>query len=121
MANRMTLDNRTAVITGAASGIGRATALAAAREGALLFLTDLNPESLQAVDWIEVTPEEAEQVGCNVCVLDAQRLVIASQQIGIRRELEAHGIQTFPIDYDAVTALGGSLRCSHHPILRVSG
>ena len=79
------------------------------------------PESLQAVDWIEVTPEEAEQVGCNVCVLDAQRLVIASQQIRIRRALEAHGIQTFAIDYDAVTALGGSLRCSHHPILRVSG
>ena len=84
-------------------------------------VVDPLPESLQAVDWIEVTPEEAEQVGCNVCVLDAQRLVIASQQIRIRRAFEAHGIQTFAIDYDAVTALGGSLRCSHHPIRRVSG
>jgi NAD(P)-dependent dehydrogenase (short-subunit alcohol dehydrogenase family) len=34
-------------ITGAASGIGRATAVAAAREGALLVLTDLNEEGLR--------------------------------------------------------------------------
>jgi len=36
-------------ITGAASGIGRATALAAAREGALLYLTDINLAALEAV------------------------------------------------------------------------
>lgn len=34
------------LITGAASGIGRATALAAADEGAVLFLTDIDPEGL---------------------------------------------------------------------------
>src|SRR3954468_641498 len=37
------------LITGAASGIGRATAIAAAREGALLVLTDLNEEPLRQV------------------------------------------------------------------------
>lgn len=79
------------------------------------------PESLQEFEWIEVTPQEAEQVGCNVCVLDHGRLVIASQQVRVRKELEARGLQCFPIDYDSVTALGGSLRCSHHPIRRVSG
>ena len=57
-------------------------------------LVDPLPESLQAVDWIEVTPEEAEHVGCNVCVLDAQRPVIASQQIRIRRALEAHAFRS---------------------------
>ncbi|MFL5871386.1 MAG: SDR family NAD(P)-dependent oxidoreductase, partial [Solirubrobacterales bacterium] len=31
-----------ALITGAASGIGRATAIAAARRGAEVFLTDIN-------------------------------------------------------------------------------
>jgi NAD(P)-dependent dehydrogenase (short-subunit alcohol dehydrogenase family) len=36
------LENKTIVITGAASGIGRATALAAAKYGALLALCDMN-------------------------------------------------------------------------------
>jgi NAD(P)-dependent dehydrogenase (short-subunit alcohol dehydrogenase family) len=36
-------------ITGAASGIGRATAIAAAQRGALLFLTDVQAEALAAV------------------------------------------------------------------------
>lgn len=36
-------------ITGAASGIGRATAVAAAKEGALLFLTDINETMLEEV------------------------------------------------------------------------
>jgi NAD(P)-dependent dehydrogenase (short-subunit alcohol dehydrogenase family) len=41
------LNGRRCLVTGAASGIGRATALAAAREGALLFLTDLNAAALE--------------------------------------------------------------------------
>ena len=36
-------------ITGAASGIGRATAVAAARKGAVLFLTDIDAERLEKV------------------------------------------------------------------------
>src|SRR4051794_41787521 len=36
-------------LTGAASGIGRATALAAAREGAVLFLTDVDEPGLWSV------------------------------------------------------------------------
>jgi NAD(P)-dependent dehydrogenase (short-subunit alcohol dehydrogenase family) len=41
-----TLANKNVFLTGAASGIGRATALAAAREGATLFLTDVNQQGL---------------------------------------------------------------------------
>src|SRR4051794_40643094 len=42
----MRLEGRSCLITGAASGIGRATALAAARRGARLVLTDLDGEGL---------------------------------------------------------------------------
>ena len=42
------LQNKKCLITGAASGIGRATAIAAAAEGAELFLTDINAGSLDA-------------------------------------------------------------------------
>ncbi|WP_341257123.1 MULTISPECIES: SDR family oxidoreductase [Gordonia] len=43
------LRGRTVLITGAASGIGRATAVAAAREGARLVLTDLQVDALDEV------------------------------------------------------------------------
>src|SRR5690242_20448605 len=47
-------------VTGAASGIGRATALAAARRGADLYLADLAAEGL------EETAEEARAAGGRV-------------------------------------------------------
>lgn len=43
------LRDRSVFLTGAASGIGRATALAAARDGAVLFLTDVDGARLLAV------------------------------------------------------------------------
>lgn len=43
------LEHKKCLITGAASGIGRATAVAAAAEGAELFLTDINATQLEAV------------------------------------------------------------------------
>ena len=43
------LAGRKCLITGAASGIGRAVAIAAAAEGAELFLTDINAVGLVAV------------------------------------------------------------------------
>jgi NAD(P)-dependent dehydrogenase (short-subunit alcohol dehydrogenase family) len=43
------LNGKRCLITGAASGIGRATALASARRGAELFLTDVDGEGLERV------------------------------------------------------------------------
>lgn len=45
----MKLQGRTAIVTGAASGIGRATAIEAQQEGARLLLCDVNDEQGEAV------------------------------------------------------------------------
>ena len=45
----MKLQNKTALITGAAVGIGRTTALLFAKEGARLVLADMNIEKLESV------------------------------------------------------------------------
>jgi NAD(P)-dependent dehydrogenase (short-subunit alcohol dehydrogenase family) len=56
------LEGKVAIITGAASGIGRATAEAFAREGAKLVLADVNPEGLD--ETVELARGEgAEAVG----------------------------------------------------------
>jgi NAD(P)-dependent dehydrogenase (short-subunit alcohol dehydrogenase family) len=47
MQERGRLDGKTAIITGAASGIGRATAILFAREGAKLALADVNEKGLE--------------------------------------------------------------------------
>jgi len=44
------LEGRVAIITGAASGMGRATARLFAKEGALLSISDVNMERLERVD-----------------------------------------------------------------------
>lgn len=60
MADR--LNGKSAIITGAANGIGRASALLFAREGANLVLADVNEVSLRKVE------EEIKSMGGNVVV-----------------------------------------------------
>ncbi|MDD7970897.1 SDR family oxidoreductase [Roseinatronobacter alkalisoli] len=43
------LDNKTALVTAAGQGIGRASALMMAREGARVIATDINPKTLEAL------------------------------------------------------------------------
>ncbi|MEV0945470.1 SDR family oxidoreductase [Rhodococcus sp. NPDC049939] len=76
-----TLDGAKCLITGAASGIGYATALAAAAEGAELFLTDIN------------------EVG----------LALAVEEVGSRGGTVSYSRALDVSDYDAVTAFAGEI------------
>ncbi|HKQ95366.1 MAG TPA: SDR family oxidoreductase [Aestuariivirgaceae bacterium] len=68
---------KTAVVTAAAQGIGRATALALARDGARVFATDINEIALRAL--------EKEHVGITarkLDVLNAEDIEAAADAIG---------------------------------------
>ena len=80
-----TLSGRRCFITGAASGIGRATAVAAARQGAELYLTDIQAEALGR------TVEEIERLG---------------GRVGRSRPLDLR-------DHDAVVALAEEVHSAH--------
>jgi len=60
----MRFTGKCAVVTGAASGIGRATALLLAREGATVFAADLN---LAGVEAVAREGENIVPVACDVC------------------------------------------------------
>ena len=53
--NPLDLSGRRYLITGAASGIGKATSILLSRLGAELLLVDLNAEGLQAVSYTHLT------------------------------------------------------------------
>ena len=80
-----TLNGKRCFITGAASGIGRATALAAARQGAELYLTDIQAEAL------ERTVAEIGRAG---------------GRVGHSRALDVR-------DHEAVLALAGEIHAAH--------
>ena len=80
------LEGKSALITGAGSGIGRAAALAFAREGAWVAAADRNLDAAQAtVAAIEAKGGEAVAIACDVTD-DAQvAAMVAAAVEGLRR------------------------------------
>jgi 3-oxoacyl-[acyl-carrier protein] reductase len=63
----MRLNNKTAIVTGARRGMGRATALALAREGANVVVSDISQEDCQkVVDEIEKLGRKGLALKCDV-------------------------------------------------------
>ena len=63
----MRLENKVAIVTGAASGIGLATAKTLAREGAYVFLADINDENGEKVaEEIRGSGQQAEFIHLDV-------------------------------------------------------
>ncbi|MFM7780765.1 MAG: SDR family NAD(P)-dependent oxidoreductase [Alphaproteobacteria bacterium] len=73
------LEGKSALVTGGASGIGRATALAFAREGARVAVADILEEAAQdTVAEIEAMGGQAMAIACDVTDDDAVKAMIAA-------------------------------------------
>lgn len=80
-----TLDGKVALITGGGSGIGKATAMAFAREGAIVVVCDVNPESGQT------TVQEIEVAGGQSIFVQADVSVRADVEALIAKIIEVYG------------------------------
>lgn len=102
-----TLDGRTAVVTGAASGTGEATARAFAAEGTSVTVADINQEAPQAL---------ARKIGGKAWVADLSDTVAREQvslhadilvNAGIQRIGPIHGLVASPFKSAYITAKHG--------------
>src|SRR3954469_10191550 len=111
---------KSAVVTGAAKGIGRATAELFAREGARLVVTDVDEEGLTSLRdrLAEVVPDaEVETVVGDVSVIEDARAMIgaATERFGRIDVLVANAgviplstiVDATPEDWDHVMAVDG--------------
>ena len=71
----MELNGKTALVTGAARGIGKAIALCFAQEGARLVLNDINKESLE---------EAAKEIG----KVSKEKVIYRKADISKRKEVK---------------------------------
>jgi NAD(P)-dependent dehydrogenase (short-subunit alcohol dehydrogenase family) len=108
------LAGKRCLVTGAASGIGRATAIAAARRGADLFLTDVSAEGLAG------TVERIEAAGgkvtywCLADISDHEAVVAMAEEIH-----KAHGTMDVVMNVAGISIWGSIDRLTHDHWRRV--
>ena len=106
-----TFQDKLCVITGAASGIGRATAIAAARAGARVALTDVQDEALDAVA-AEIGPAAVAHRALNIADYEAVRSFAAEIH-------EAHGSVDVAMNIAGIAIWGAVERLEHEQWRRV--
>ena len=80
------LDGKVGLVTGAAQGLGRATALLAAREGSAVVLADVQEEAGEAAAAaIRAAGGEACFVRCDVSIAADVEKLVAPRGRGVRR------------------------------------
>jgi NAD(P)-dependent dehydrogenase (short-subunit alcohol dehydrogenase family) len=99
------LDGRLCLVTGAASGIGRATALAAAQRGARLVITDVNGPLLDEVA-AELGDALAEKRAFDIADIDAVRAFAGDVH-------ERHGSLDVVMNVAGIATWGAVERLSH--------
>ena len=100
-------DNRVVMVTGAGSGIGKASALRIAEEGGSVFCVDLNQEALEATvaeiasnegeataHACDVADEDSVQACVNACVTRYGSLYALVNMAGILRFDDTEQLQT---------------------------
>ena len=90
------LKNKTAVITGAGSGIGRATAIVFAKQGAIVHLLDLNEVALAVVE------NEIKELGAGVIV----HQVDVANQSGVNAVFEKIGKVDLLVNCAGISNIG---------------
>lgn len=110
------VEGKVAIVTGAASGIGRATAVLLAREGAQVIITDINAQG--GNESVELAGHGAVFMPLDVASEDAWKTVIGNdsgagpEDTSVEKWLAIH----------RVTALGPFLGCKHAiPAMRQGG
>jgi NAD(P)-dependent dehydrogenase (short-subunit alcohol dehydrogenase family) len=102
------LRDKRCLITGAASGIGRATALAAAARGAELFLTDIDGQGLAGV------AEEIRRTGATVSLAEAADVSDHAAIVALaQRAHDAHGAMDVVMNIAGISVWGPIERLEH--------
>lgn len=116
------LEGRVAVVTGAAGGIGEATALRLAREGATVIATDLEPPSIEGVagDAFDLTDEASIAAFVDRTMAGHGRIDFLHNNAALqneaqrRRDLDVVNLDAAAWDAAmAVNARGPMLLCKH--------